>query len=281
VAIFEFDQSRRQTRLDPACEHRRGRLEVNTIQRIFDRRKVWRSLRDYPVYAPPFTYGKDWKTAPSRAQIEQNYKYFREEKAGRLRYLAGYLASYSVELRLKPDALPALGRWLYRYGGYLDPGGGDVILALSRYQPAWVDKFRGLNVMNDIAIFAGDYIVSKNKNTRWDAWYGNGSKRAYEMIGFGQPCILGSHDAGYQGHHSILDEIYNCCAAGHARWRRGRISPTQPWDNPGEFERLLSYLADASAPPPIPFSQLIMDKTDHNLGPRRSRGSSDDSDNKR
>ncbi|MGK3796867.1 hypothetical protein, partial [Enterococcus faecium] len=84
--------------------------------------------------------------------------------------MADYLAPFSVELRLEADALPALGRWLYRYGGHLDPGGAEVLSALSHYDPAWVGEYRGLNVINDIAIFAGDYIVAKNQNTRWNAW---------------------------------------------------------------------------------------------------------------
>jgi hypothetical protein len=233
---------------------------------MFDRRKVWRTLPDYPVYSPPFSYGKDWnaKAIPSREQIKQNCEYFLLHKADRLKYLADYLAPFSVELRLEADALPPLGRWLYRYGGHLDPGGAEAISALSHYDPAWVGEYCGLNVVNDIAIFAGDYIVSKNKDTRWDAWYGDGKKYTFEMEGFGQPCIFGLKHlggyVGYDGHTSILDQISNCCRAGRGRWRHG-ISPPQPWDKPGEFERMLSYLGDSNAPEPMPFSQRMMNES--------------------
>jgi hypothetical protein len=233
---------------------------------MIDRRRVWKTLPDYPVYSPPFSYGRGWNyekgwKSPTREQIKENYNYFLRHKADRLRYLADYLALFSVELRLEADALPALGRWLYRYGGHLAPEAADVISALCHYEPSWIGEYRSLNVINDIAIFAGDYIVSKNRNTRWDAWYGDGKKYSYEMMGFGQPCIFGAHDAGYQGHYSMLEQIFNCCGAGRARWRYG-ISPPQPWDKLGEFERLLNYLGDANAPEPIPFSQQVINESE-------------------
>jgi hypothetical protein len=240
---------------------------MRSIFNMIDRRRVWKTLPDYPVYSPPFSYGRGWNyekgwKIPTRDQIKQNYDYFLRHKADRLKYLAEYLAPFAIELRLEAAALPALGRWLYRYGGHLDSEGAEVLSALSHYDPAWVGEYRGLNVINDIAIFAGDYIVANNKDTRWDAWYGDGKKYTFEMDGFGQPCIFGlKHGAyvGYDGHHSTLDQIYRCCRAGRER-RRDGISPGQPWDGPGEYERMLGYLADANAPRPIPYSQRIMDE---------------------
>ena len=94
------------------------------------------------------------------------------------------------------------------------------------------------------------------------AWYGDGKKYSYEMGGVGQPCVFGLKHleyVGYQGHHSALEEIGDCCGAVRERWRHG-ARPGQPWDKPGEFERMLNYLGDADAPEPIPFSQQVMDQ---------------------
>ena len=113
--------------------------------------------------------------------------------------------------------------------------------------------------MNDVAIFAGDYIVSKNKGARWDVWYGDGTKLSNEMDGFGMPCIFGLNHLGYRGHFSILEEMDRCCSTVRYRWKHGNV-PRPPWDKPGEFERLLNHLGDANAPDPIPFSQLNMDE---------------------
>ena len=108
---------------------------VSLIGRFLDRRRIWKALPTYPVYAPPVTYGRFWKKPPSRKQIEQNFEYFLQHKSNRLKYLAEYLTSFSIELRLEADALPQLGSWLYRYIGHLDPGGGDVVFALSCHEP--------------------------------------------------------------------------------------------------------------------------------------------------
>ena len=88
-------------------------------------------LPSYPVYSPPVSYGRGWNykkgwKIPSREQIKQNYEYFLQHKTDRIKHLAGYLASFSIELRFEPDVLPVLGRWLYRYGGHLDTDGAEV-----------------------------------------------------------------------------------------------------------------------------------------------------------
>jgi hypothetical protein len=186
---------------------------------MLDRRKVWRSLPDYPVYAPSFRY--EQSKIPSRKQIEQNYQYFLRHKADRLKYLADYLAPFSVALKFEATTLLVLGRWLNRYGGHLHPGGGEVLYALAHYNPPWTGAYHGLNIINDISIFAGDYIVSKNRFTRWDAWFGDGTPYTYEMMGYGQPCIFGSHEAGYEGHRSMLEEIFGSPSAMEARRHSG------------------------------------------------------------
>lgn len=228
---------------------------MRIIRNLIDHRRVWRSLNDYPVYSPPF---HDAEIVLTPEQIEANYDYFLKQKSIRLDYLAKYLAAFSVELRLAQEALPALDRWLYRYGGHLIPSGGEVISALADYEPAWVGNYHGLNIVNDIAIFAGDYIISRNRDARWDVWYGDGTKYDYEKEGFGQPCLFGLCHFGYEGHYSMLNQVFECCSAGRSRLHRGK-SVVLEWDIPGELVRVLNHLANPNPPPSIPFSQLTID----------------------
>lgn len=229
---------------------------MRIISNMINRWKVWNTLLDYPVYSPPF---HDSEMVLSKKEIRSNYDYFLEQKAARLDHLAKYLMRFSIELRLAPETLPALDRWLYRYGGHLLPSGGEVIGALRDYEPAWARDYHGLNIVNDIAIFAGDYIVSNNKNVRWDVWYGNGTRRDYEHEGFGQPCLFGLRHFFYNDPLSIMRQIFECCDAGFYRLRRGSTNPGQPWDTPGEFVRVLEYLANPNPPEPVPFSHLVID----------------------
>ena len=181
----------------------------------------------------------------AKREIRANFDYFLEQKAKRLEHLAKYMARFSIALRLERDALPALDGWLYRYGGHLIPGGGEAVSALADYEPAWDGAFRGLNIVNDISTFAGDYVVSRNPNVRWDVWYGDGSKYDYEEKGFGQPCLFGLPCSGYESHHSMLWEIFSCCNAGYWRLIQGG-SPIGIWGKPGDLLRRLDHLMSQS-----------------------------------
>jgi hypothetical protein len=223
---------------------------------MINRRKVWSAPLDYPVYSPPFH--KSGK-APSKKEIQANYDYFLQQKAARLDYLAKYLTRFSIELRLAPETLWALDAWLYRYGGHLLPGGGEVIRVLRYYEPAWTGGYHGLNILSDIGIFAGDYIVSKNKNVRWDVWYGDGAKYDFERPGFGQPCLFGLRHFVYDDPLPILRQVFDCCDAGFYRLRRGGKGVHQEWDIPGEFTRRIEYLSNPNPPMAVPFSHLVID----------------------
>ncbi len=230
---------------------------MNFISNLIDRRRVWRSLPDYPVYAPPF---HDAEAVLSKKEIAANYRYFLAHKTLRLEYLAGYLRRFSVELRLTREALPALDLWLHRHGGHLIPSLDDVITAMQDYEPAWSHEYHGLNIIHDISIFAGDYVISKNSNVNWDVYYGDGTKRDYEEMGFGQAGLVGLPHFGYQGHYSMFfHEAYQFCYAGHWRLREGGKATKTEFDIPGEFVRRLDYLANPNPPLPVPFSQLTID----------------------
>jgi hypothetical protein len=227
---------------------------VRIISNIINRRKVWDALADYPIYSPPF---RGTHPVLSQSEIKANYDYFLEQKSLRLEYLAKYLARFFVELHLSHEALPDLEKWLYRYGGYLIPGSA-MRMALDGYGLTWLGEYHGVNIIYDISIFVGDFVVSKNKNARWDVWYGDGGKRDYEKEGFGQPCIFGLPH-GYKGHYWIVRPILEYCRASNERRKRGRNVLSQ-WSKPGTLVRMLDYVADPNAPPPVPVSQRVLDR---------------------
>jgi hypothetical protein len=228
---------------------------VRFISKIVDHRRIWKTLLDYPVYSPPF---HDSEAVLAKREIKANYNYFLQQKARRSEYLTSYLQSFSVDLSLSPEALPVLDGWLYRYGGHLIPDGGGLIGAMQDYEPAWTGKYHSVNIVHDISIFAGDYIVSKNHNVRWDVNFGDGTRRDYEELGFGQPSLVGLCHAGCDdGNYSIFHGVYAFCDAARWRLKEGNWLPTM--FKPGEFAKRLEYLANPNPPPVIPFSQRTMD----------------------
>jgi len=239
------------------------------ISNIIDRWRVWNTLLDYPVYSPPF---RDAEAVLSKEEIKANFDYFLQQKLVRREYLASYLRLFSVELRLAGETLPPLDRWIHRYGGHLIPSGGQIAVALHDYELAWRGEYHGLNVVHDIAAFAGDYMISKNNQVRWDAYYGSGAKNDYDEPGFGHPCLFGLAHPSYQGVPCdvLRGEMYECFMAGYFRLKSGRGSVVQEWDTPGQVVRRLEELADPN-PPPLPsYSEFVMRLAD-DLSSRKRR----------
>jgi hypothetical protein len=139
------------------------RKRVGFISKMINRRRIWKTLPDYPVYSPPF---HDSEAVLAKREIKANYDYFLEQKARRLEYLTSYLRSFSVDLSLSPEALPALDGWFYRYGGHLISDGGELIDAMQDYEPAWTGEYHGVNIVHDISIFAGDWPASRRLRCR-------------------------------------------------------------------------------------------------------------------
>jgi hypothetical protein len=197
----------------------------------------------YPVYAPPH---HDAENVLAKHEIKANYDYFLAEKTRRVHCLTEYFASFSIALRFERNSIEALDSWIYRYGGHLlprkrQPRQGSVVSAMLDYQPAWTGVFRGLNIINDIGIFVGDYIVSKDPGVHWDVYYGNGTPRDYEEVGFGHPCLLGLRHIPKGEYYPILGlgEIFDYC---RASWRRIKGSVDITWHR-GELLRRVDHLA--------------------------------------
>ena len=210
-----------------------------TIFKAIDRWRAWNNLLDYPVYLPPF---RSSKTFISREQADANYKYFEDVKASRVDLLLQYLSNRSVHLSRKQSELLQLDRWVHRYGGHLLPDGGDVIYALSEYEPVWKAEYHGLNIVNDVAILVGDYIVSNNSDASWGLWYGDDDCEDEEMPGFYQPCIFGLKRYGYNNPLPILQTVYEYFDASRLRLKSGVILPSS-YDAVGNFAREIEALA--------------------------------------
>lgn len=220
---------------------------MRLISNAIDRRKVWKEIHSCPVYSPPF---HDAENVLAKHEIKANHDYFLAQKADRVKYLTRYLVSFSLVLRLERDSIQALDDWLYRYGGHLlprelEPRQGSVITAMHDHEPQWFGPFRGLNLVNDIAIFVGDYLISKDSAVSWDINYGNGRPRDYERIGFGHPCLVGLWHLPKGEHYPLLGlaEIFDYCRAG---WWRLKGNVDIMW-RPGELLRRIDYLSSDTA----------------------------------
>lgn len=234
------------------------------ISRGLDRSALRRALHDYPNYTPPFS----GKAKLKRTQANANFAFFLEQRGARLEYLEKFLAKFAVSLRLAPEALPPLDNWLLRYGGHLAPQGGSTVDALEEYDPPWTGVFAGMNVVHDVSIFTGEYITKFNRNARWGLFVGDGKPGARDMMGYYHPCIFGIHS-----HHPEYNEVYplyvaeqilHCCDGSRRRHEGTWLPCNRPedffrqWGDDNEFTRRLKHWADPDAPPPSPYTHVIL-----------------------
>lgn len=230
------------------------------ITRKRDMRRLSAALEGYPEYAPPCPGGR-----LERKEAEANFEFFMAQRTQRLEHLKNFLAGFSVDLQFSPEGLSALDAWLLRYGGHLIPKGGDVIWALEHYDPAWTGEYAGMNIVNDVGIYAGEYIARHNKNARWGLWLGDGKPGARDMMGYLHPCIFGLEHALISDKYPlhIVFKIFDCCE-GSRRRHDGKYFPcNRPedffrlWGDENELVRRVRLWSNPDAPKPIPYSQLV------------------------
>jgi hypothetical protein len=153
-----------------------------------------RALRGYPVYDVPHK-GAEGKMGEARAQ--ENFDYFMRARMRRLTYFTGWLKSnFAVTAALDGEGLRAVSHWADDYGGGLI-GIEDFptrMKIFGAYQPRWEGAFAGYNVMIDIAIFQGEYLIVKRPRLRWEIYRGHEIEpETFNSIYFMKPC-LGCND---------------------------------------------------------------------------------------
>jgi hypothetical protein len=149
-----------------------------------------RALRGYPVYDVPH---KDAEGKMGEARAQENFDYFMRVRLGRLAYFTGWLRkNFGVEAILNGEGLQAVSRWTEAYGGGLI--GGDDFLTMMKiygtYQPRWEGALAGYNVMIDIGIFEGEYLIVKRPRLRWEIYRGHEIEpETFNSIDFMKPCL--------------------------------------------------------------------------------------------
>jgi len=126
------------------------------------RQRIHETLRDYPVYMPPYRGRSAYKKA------KENFEYFLRTKNDRKSYIENYLRKMNVPVGMTPAEINRVGKWLCDFGGYfMALSFSDQLDAQSVYDPEWTGDFAGLNVINDLAIMVGEMIIARKPTARW------------------------------------------------------------------------------------------------------------------
>jgi hypothetical protein len=150
-----------------------------------------RALRGYPLYDVPH---KRAERTMTNAEAQENFNYFMNVRRSRLAHFINWMSEhFAVKPTVDGDGLMAVSDWADEYGGGLIPADSNAALSTwATYEPIWNDANAGFNVMIDIGIFHGEYLITKRPQLRWEIYRGREIEPAtFESIQFMKPCLGG------------------------------------------------------------------------------------------
>ena len=133
-------------------------------------RRWWlrRALRDYPLYDPPH---KVEEYLLSRERAVENFDYFMRVRQQRAAYFQRWLRRY-FRVAITPDenGVKTLNRWGNRYAGFLLVAGptGNPTDSYFTYDPPWTAENAGHNVLFDMGITLGEFMIANCPKLHWD-----------------------------------------------------------------------------------------------------------------
>jgi hypothetical protein len=133
-------------------------------------RKLWlkHALRGYPLYDPPH---KVEERLLSDELAADNFAYFMHVRLHRMACFQDWLRRYFL-VTLTPDAkgVRALSRWGNKYAGLLLNAGptGRPTDSYFTYEPSWIGDDAGCNVVFDMGITLGEFLIVNCPKLHWD-----------------------------------------------------------------------------------------------------------------
>jgi hypothetical protein len=124
--------------------------------------RVKRASASYPLYDPPH------KKPKRRPQAEDNFDYFMRVRLGRLAFFQQWLrTNFDLTSSLDRDGVIAISQWADRYGCGLFGDEFDDPLFFRAYGRDWTGSYTGYNVIFDLGIFVGEFVIGKRPPTCW------------------------------------------------------------------------------------------------------------------
>lgn len=150
-----------------------------------------RALRDYPLYDVPH---KRLEREMTEAEAQENFDYFMSVRDSRLTYFTDWMRRrFSIKATLDGDGIIAVSDWADEYAGGLIRTDSHISLDVwASYNPIWREAYAGFNVMTDIGIFLGEYLIAKRPRLAWEVYRGHEFEpTTFESTSFMKPCLGG------------------------------------------------------------------------------------------
>jgi hypothetical protein len=151
---------------------------------------VHRAIRNYPLYDLPH---KQAERALDEERVEDNFAYFMGVRLDRLAFFRSWLrTNLRIEVDLDGDGLRKVSRWVDDYGGGLIPDEPNSQTIFANYRPRWENEHAGYNVIIDIGIFLGEYLIAKRPRLFWEIYRGHELEpESVNSSDYLKPCLGG------------------------------------------------------------------------------------------
>ena len=148
-----------------------------------------RAVRGYPLYDVPH---KRAERTMTESEAQENFDYFMNVRLARLAHFVNWMDEhFSIRPTIDGDGLTAVSNWADEFGGGLIRR-NDALNTWATYEPIWNDSDAGFNVMIDIGIFQGEYLIARRPRLGWEIYRGREIEPAtFESIAFLKPCLGG------------------------------------------------------------------------------------------
>ena len=180
--------------------------------------RVRRALIGYPLYDVPHKFRE---ADLSEAEVQANFEYFMRARLDRLAVFQRWLRdNFRVDASLSPNGVLAVNRWVNDFGGGVCGDEPDRYEIFATYEPTWTGELAGFNLMIDLGIFMGEYVIWRRPKVQWAIYRGHEIEpETLGSIGYLRPTLvlprLWRHDALASGFGIIVDRR-NASKIGHS-----------------------------------------------------------------
>jgi hypothetical protein len=157
----------------------------------FDALKVRWALKMHPVYSPP---NMSNEIELPIGMAKENFNYFQTHLASRQTSFRTFMKTFAIDATTDDRGLVAVSEWFNRFGGlllYYKPRSVTTLHAFVNYDPPWIGRYIGINVVWDIGIYIGNCIIARRASAHWDLNTGNPGPMSCSALGFHRPCVAG------------------------------------------------------------------------------------------
>ena len=171
--------------------------------------KISSALHGYDMYSPPH---KSNESSLTEEEAKENFDFFMISKNNRVMVFIKWIEdNFYINLDYSADSIAKLSDWMAIYAPVIVRVRKNLFISYYKYNPEWNGKFIGCNLIFDIGLYIGEYLIKKRSFLHWDMYkYNNVIGDMNKSQFYNKPFIAGSF---YEIGNVIFCPFWECSNA--------------------------------------------------------------------